>query len=124
MPVRLPDSYEPLLLMFYGEPRREGGWLIIGNDYGTELRADDDGQVLSIDSAGRLPVRFVNSSIEKFSRSIDLHRELRSQLESDSDEDAQRDAVGRFRRELQSLDAAALSDPDNWWAVVVEQMME
>ena len=63
--TRFPTSYEPLRLTFYGrESRTSGGDVVIGDDYGTELRVlAGSGGVYSVDPEQRLPTRFVNSSI-------------------------------------------------------------
>ena len=122
MITTLPKVYEPLLLTFYGEPRRVGTWLVIGDDYRTELRMDTAGRVHSVDPSGRLPDRFVNSSVDNLARFIEAHRNLTGILQSHPEETVQVATVNSFREQLEIVDPMAFSDEENWWAIVVEQM--
>ena len=110
----------PLLLTFYNEPRRDGTWSVIGDDYGTELRVDATGSVYSIDPSGRLITRFVNSSEENLARFIAAHKNFNK---SHTDKTADLVAVDSFHKQLEVMDPMAFSNEENWWAVVVEQML-
>ncbi len=121
MPSDLPKTYEPLLLTFYNEPRRDGTWLVIGDDYGTELRVDAAGNLYSIDPAGRHITRFVNSSVDKLALFLEAHREFVSM--SFTEESSQLAAINSFREQLATVDPLAFSDRESWWAVVIEQML-
>ncbi|MGA2257829.1 MAG: SUKH-4 family immunity protein, partial [Thermoguttaceae bacterium] len=102
-----------------------GDWLVVGDDYGTELRVDGAGSVYSVDPRGKLPTRFVNSSLSALAEFIDAHRALLSDTrDAEPDEAAQVAAVESFHRRLALVDAVAFSDNENWWAVIVEQMRD
>ena len=116
----LPKIYEPLLLTFYAEPQREGDWIVIGNDWGTELRVDGAGAVYSLDSDGEKPTRFVNSSVWQLARSIKMHRAFA--VEPFSTTSDHTSAIKAFRDQLANIDPAAFSSAENWWAAVVERM--
>jgi hypothetical protein len=111
---RLPRVYEPLLLTFYGgKSRQAGDDVIIGDDYGTELRLTVDGTVVSIDPKRRLPKRFVNSSILKLAMFLEV-----ISLADRSNDECEREMWSK----LADIDPPAFAEADNWWAVVLEQV--
>jgi hypothetical protein len=118
---RLPKRYEALQLTFYGEQCRPcGSYIVIGDDYGTELRIRlSDGAVLSIDTENTLPTRFVNSSVERFAESIDVHRSYDWRAADDTEVAR---LARKLREQLAGLDSAAINEPENWWAIVLEQV--
>src|SRR6478735_6409198 len=102
----LTDDYPPLLLSFYGENSSQSGdYVIIGNDYGTELCVClNDGANYSIDPRAGLPIRFVNSGIEQLAGFI---RAYNSQFNREGEpETAYREIRDEFRR----IDGLALKD--------------
>jgi SUKH-4 immunity protein len=116
---RLPDHYDDLKLTFYRRDCREKGeYVVIGDDYGTELCVRlADGAIYSIDPRHKLPTRFMNSGIPQLASFIELTR-----LPSESPE-ADPEAVARqFRDRLARIDSKAFDKAENWWAVVLEQM--
>ena len=116
--TRFPPSYEPLQLTFYGrQSRPSGGDVVIGDDYGTELRVlTGSGGVYSVDPEQRLPTRFVNSSVEHLARFLEViqHYQDRPRAECDS----------KMWPELTQVDPAAFAGPDNSWALVHEQVQQ
>jgi len=117
----LPQFYEPLLLTFYRDPQREGDWIVIGNDWGTELRVDAAGAVYSFDFLSEKASRFVNSSVRQLASFIEAHQDFVVQpCRSNAD---MQSAVNSFRELLDALDRKALSSAENWWALVVERML-
>jgi hypothetical protein len=118
----LPAAFEPLLLTFYGaNVRRAKGRVAIGNDYGTELCLNpEDDSIWSIDFEGKLPNRFVNSSLEQLAHFIREYAKYTEEVFSLDDEAASK-LVRNLRKRLASADAGAFLDTENWWAVVFEQ---
>jgi predicted component of type VI protein secretion system len=118
--VRLPRRYEPLQLTFYGEQSRPSGeYVVIGDDYGTELRVRmSDGAVFSIDPDGALPTRFVNSSVERLCEFIAVYQSYGGRTAADTEVSP---TARRLRGQLAAVDPAAFGDTENWWAVVLEQ---
>jgi len=118
----LPTSYEPLLLTFH-QPRLVDGAMVVGNDDGAQLVLVSDA-VFSVDPKGRLPRRFVNSSIAAFASCIEAHREYCDAVTNASSE-AEELRVGELlAAALAKIDSAALADPENWWSLVVEQVRD
>ena len=120
--TRLPESYEPLLLTFYRAPLEVvEGAVVIGTDEGAELRVDlADGRVSAVDPAGDLPVRLVNSSMDRLADSIAAYRDYAARVCDVDDEEAAR-LVQELRRRLEAMDAGAISDPEGWWPLILEQ---
>jgi|GEM_PF-2091603 len=122
--ARLPSRYEPLLLTFYEDGLRESGNLIIfGDDYGTDLCLNlDDGCIYSVDPKNELPTRFVNSNVELLAQCLLAHRRYQNHLTQTHSEEEQLQAVGNLRAELISVDSNVFKNPENWWAVMFEQI--
>lgn len=119
----LPDRYEPLLLTFrLADAFQRGEYLIIGDDEGTDLCVQpSDGTVYSVDPAGYLRTRFMNTDVRKLALCIALYERYRAGLEGLESEKEGRAAVAGLRREIATVDPAALEDPESWWSVILEQ---
>jgi hypothetical protein len=122
--ARLPSRYEPLLLNFYGDSVRESGNLIIfGDDYGTNICLKlEDGCIYSVDQENELPTRFVNTSVELLAPCLLAHRRYASDVTKSHSEGEQLQAVSKLREELISIDSKVFTNPENWWAVALEQI--
>src|SRR5262245_50717602 len=108
--THLVEKYPPLLLTFYNESAHQrGNYVVIGNDYGTELCVHlSDGRVYSIDPNGILPTRFVNGSISQLVDFIRIYSSTFEGKKSSCDGPTGREVFD----ELQQLDPLALNDPD------------
>ena len=111
----IPDDYEPLLLTFH-EVQFIDNAFVVGSDGAARLELDKT-NIYSRDPQGELPTRFVNTSIAQLQSCINAHREY---AESVSDNDG-REAADTFAEAIRKIDRQCLADPENWWAVVVEQ---
>ena len=120
--AELPTSYEPLLLTFH-EPRLIDGAIVLGSDDSTQLILVSDA-VFSVDPKGRLPRRFVNSSIAAFASCIEAHREYCDAVPDASSEAEELRVAELLAVALAKIDSAALADPEHWWSVVVEQVRD
>jgi hypothetical protein len=122
--ARLPDNYEPLLLTFYGNAVREVGNLIVfGDDSGTNICLNlYDGFVYSVDLKNELPTRFVNTDVDCLGKFLSAHQRYASEVIKTDSEGEQLKIVKRLREELVAIDSKAFDEPENWWAVVLEQM--
>jgi hypothetical protein len=69
---------------------------------------------------GVLPSRFVNSTINQLADAIAAHREYAWRVCNVDEADASR-VVQELRRRLTVADAAATSDPEAWWSLILEQ---
>jgi hypothetical protein len=120
--AELPTSYKPLLLTFH-EPQLIDGAIVLGSDDGTQLILVSDA-VNSVDPKGRLPRRFVNSSIAAFASCIEAHREYCDAVTDASSDVEELRVAERLAVALAKIDSAALADPEHWWSVVVEQVRD
>ena len=108
-----PGDGEPL-----DDPPSEGA--VLGHDEGTFLVADHSGTVSSV-AAALGAEGFVNTSERQFLESLrrlDEAWRARAALS----EGAAWHQAQRLRSELDAIDPAALDDPGNWWALVLEQL--
>ncbi|MEU1821782.1 SUKH-4 family immunity protein [Streptomyces abikoensis] len=106
-----------------------GSYLVMGGDYGRQLcvqygtahivavplEAGPDGQPV--------PPQFVNTSLPQFVRSLALLGKMWRWRYGLTPEQAGRWTVD-FQEQLAALDPAALATPENWWAVLLEQMWD
>lgn len=120
---KLPERYEPLLLTFYGvQTRTKGRYVVIGDDEGTSFCIDPSaGSVLSIDFEGRVPTRFVNSSLDLLTRFVASYADEARRADPAQTEDEAVARVRDLRERLSNLDAKAFETPECWWSLVLEQ---
>jgi hypothetical protein len=76
----LPERYEPLLLTFH-TPNIVNGNIVIGSDYGTQLRMVGSA-IISVDPAATLLDRFVNSSIDQLAACLAAHKKYIRSIEA------------------------------------------
>ena len=94
---------------------------VIGSDEATAFVTDAAGVVWSIDPTGSLPRRFVNSSVDQLAAFLKTVPARRKAMMGLTDDEAAR-AVQHLVRELEDVDAVALTDRDAYWSVVIEQL--
>ena len=94
----------------------------IGHDGGTFLVVDPDGSVIAHDPLGELPSRYVNRSVEQFTSTLRLFAGTWKRGPELSEAEASAQAE-ELRRSLRQVDQSAFADPENWWAVVMEQII-
>jgi hypothetical protein len=123
--VRVPAAVPPF---FWpkgegDEPEHSRGVVaqVLGHDGRTFLVIGDDGSVRSIDPQGLLDERFVNTTTSQFEASLTVFAEAWTRREALTDSEA-RDQVASLRVRLTEMDAQSLADPENWWAVILEQL--
>ncbi|MDI5974104.1 SUKH-4 family immunity protein [Streptomyces sp. SL13] len=104
-------------------------YLVMGNDFGRQLCVQyGTAHIMAVPlepvpGAQASPAQFVNSSLPEFARCLALlGRMWRLRLGLTPDQ-AGRWTVD-FQAQLAALDPAALSSPDHWWAVLLEQMWD
>jgi hypothetical protein len=74
--------------------------------------------VVAIEAEG---TRFANESIAQLSRMIEIYAEYRELVRTLSDEEAEQ-WVLRIAQRMTECDQRALSDPESYWSVILEQM--
>ncbi|MFI9203411.1 SUKH-4 family immunity protein [Streptomyces sp. NPDC053048] len=106
-----------------------GTYLVMGTDYGRQLcvqygTAHIVAVPLEAGPGGHpVPPQFVNTSLPQFVRSLALLGKMWRWRYGLTPEQAGRWTVD-FQDQLAALDPAALASPENWWAVLLEQMWD
>ncbi|MEU8822424.1 SUKH-4 family immunity protein [Streptomyces sp. NPDC048636] len=104
-----------------------GSYLVMGNDFGRQLCVQyGTAHIVAIPLeavAQPVPPQFVNTGLPEFVRCIALLGRMWRLRYGLTPEQAGRWTVD-FQAQLAALDPAALSAPDNWWAVLLEQMWD
>lgn len=121
----LPEEIEDLNIQFYmsspEKPCFADNCVVIGNDFGTDIRINSQDEVISVDPCGELPTRFVNTNLEAFLVFIVIFLKFREQAADASNDEAER-MLREVRKEFEKADAKALCDEENCWAVILEDM--
>ncbi|MEU7134753.1 SUKH-4 family immunity protein [Streptomyces sp. NPDC046261] len=106
-----------------------GSYLVMGSDYGRQLCVQyGTAHIVAVPvEAGPdghpVPPQFVNTSLPQFVRSLALLGKMWRWRYGLTPEQAGRWTVD-FQSQLAALDPAALASPENWWAVLLEQMWD
>ncbi|MCE7081398.1 SUKH-4 family immunity protein [Streptomyces sp. ST2-7A] len=106
-----------------------GSYLVLGNDFGRQLCVQyGTAHVVAVPLEGGpggqpAPVRFVNTSVPQFARSLAMLGRMWPLRHGLTPEQAGRWTTD-FQTQLVTLDGQALADPESWWSVLVEQMWD
>uniref|UniRef100_UPI001A9DCFA4 SUKH-4 family immunity protein n=1 Tax=Streptomyces sp. YIM 98790 TaxID=2689077 RepID=UPI001A9DCFA4 len=106
-----------------------GSYLVLGNDFGRQLCVQyGTAYVVAVPlegGPGGQPAapQFVNASVPQFARSMALLGRMWPLRYGLNPEQAGRWTTD-FQNQLGSLDAQAVSDPESWWSVLLEQMWD
>jgi SUKH-4 immunity protein/Xanthomonas XOO_2897-like deaminase len=104
-------------------------YLVMGNDFGHQLCVQyGTARIMAVpleatQSASPSPAQFVNSGLPEFARCLALLGRMWRLRFGLTPDQAGRWTVD-FQAQLAALDPIALSSPDNWWAVLLEQMWD
>ncbi|UED85917.1 SUKH-4 family immunity protein [Streptomyces profundus] len=106
-----------------------GSYLVVGSDFGRQLcvqygTAHIVAVPLEAGPGGQgAPPQFVNASLPQFARSMALLGRMWRLRYGLTSEQAGRWTTD-FQAQLASLDPMAVSDPESWWSVLLEQMWD
>jgi hypothetical protein len=106
-----------------------GSYLVMGSDFGRAICVQyGTANIVAVPvEAGpggtSVPPQFVNSSLPQFVRCLALLGRMWRLRLGLTQEQAGRWTVD-FQAQLASLDVPALASPENWWAVLLEQMWD
>ena len=103
--------------------RSHPGMRVIGYDDLVPICLDENcnGRVIAADSD--LDVRFVNSSVERFGMCLAVYQAYRVAVRHLDEEEAE-NVVEETVREIEDIDAAATSNEEHWWSIIIEQMRQ
>ncbi|MGW4687915.1 SUKH-4 family immunity protein, partial [Streptomyces sp. NPDC004244] len=106
-----------------------GSYLVIGSDFGKALCVQyGTAHIVAVPVEGGpggapVPPQFVNSSLPQFVRSLAMLGHMWRLRQHLTPEQAGRWTVD-FQANLAGLDTAALTSPESWWSVLLEQMWD
>lgn len=97
------------------------GNIVIGEDEGSYLCIDPHGEVIAIDRLDGLLIRFVNKDLKAFLDYIVIYIIFQKKALEVKDEEGVH-VLENMREEFMKIDEKALSNEENWWAVIIEQI--
>ncbi len=123
-----PDAMAPIpdVVPSLGLPEGFRRYLVLADDGGLFLCADTKSRecVLAVDPYQEARTRFVNSTVPKFAEYLLAYRRVKpgpGQAEAASKQEI-KGWNDRLKAQFNEIDPVALSDPNNWWAVIVEEL--
>lgn len=96
-------------------------YVIIGGDNGTYICINEKGNIVSVDKEQEYPTRFVNINLESLLKFILVFWEYQDVIINAEDEELYT-IIKQIRYKFDSIDIQALSDEENWWAIILEQI--
>ena len=124
----LDELKERLLITLYHRPDevkylKVGGarYAVIGEDEGTNIAVEEETrEIYSVDETGTLPIKFINSDVQKFIASLRLYLNWCPSLEEADDEQAIK-LVGELRKEFCQLDCKVMRK-GAYWPSILDQI--
>ena len=120
--------YEPLNFIQFNIEEIENikldeDYIIIGNDFGTNICVNHKDEIVSIDTENEYPIRFINKDLETFLKFIVIILLHENEIdEADDDDDEINQVMQKVRTEFNIIDIQALSSEENWWSIILEQI--
>lgn len=107
-------------------PRTSKGIVIVGIDDPVPLGIrEPTGEVVYLETeAGRQADRFASSGLQEYSDCLASFQEYREHVDSLEGEEEIQKYIDVVEDKFQRTDPAALENPENYWAVVIEQMRD
>ena len=99
----------------------DGGNIIIGNDFGTNICINHKDEIVSIDPENEYPIRFINKNLESFLEFVITFLLYEDKI-NDVDDDGIHQVVQEIRKKFDMIDIQALSNEENWWSIILEQV--
>lgn len=96
-------------------------YIIIGNDFGTNICVNHKDEIVSIDTENEYPVRFINKDLETFLKFIVIFLSHENEIE-EADDDEIDQVMKKVTTEFDMTDIRALSSEENWWSIILEQI--
>lgn len=118
--------YEPLNFIQFNieeieDIKLDKDYIIIGNDFGTNICVNHKDEIVSIDTENEYPIRFINKDLETFLKFIVILLSHENEIE-EADDDEIDLVMKKVRKEFDMTDIRALSSEENWWSIILEQI--
>lgn len=95
--------------------------IIIGNDFGANICINCKDEIVAIDFENEYPKRFVNKNLETFLKFIIIYLSYEDKINV-ADDDEINQVIQEIRKKFDMIDVKSLSNEENWWAIVLEQI--
>lgn len=96
-------------------------YIIIGNDFGTYICINNKGSIVSVDPCNEYPARFINTNLETLLEFIVTFLLYKDKISKASGNETGQ-VIHEIRKIFNITDARALSNEENWWPVILEQI--
>ena len=119
--------YEPLKFIQFNieeieDIKLDEDYIIIGNDFGTNICVNHKDEIVSIDMENEYPIRFINKDLETFLKFVIIFLSHENEIEEADDDDEINLVMQKVRTEFDIIDIQALSSEENWWSIILEQI--
>ena len=102
--------------------RQVANLVLIGTDGAGDICIDGaNGFVIWVNSEDVGTKRFINSNLENFAIFLTIYEQWRRLVRDLKVESKQIEAVSKLETSFRETDAAAVKDPESFWALVLEQ---
>jgi len=98
------------------------GNIVIGENEGTYLCINPQGEIIAVDQENESLTRFINKDLRSFLDYIVIYLTSQERALEIEDEDERMQVLEEMREEFMKIDGSALDDEENWWAVIIEQI--
>ena len=95
--------------------------IIIGNDFDINICINKRNEVVVIDTKNEYPIRFINKNLESFLHFIIIFLSYKDKI-NEADDDEINQIVQEIRTEFDIIDIQALSNEENWWSTILEEI--
>lgn len=96
-------------------------YIMIGNDFGTNICINPKDEIVSIDLEDEYPIRYINKNLETFLEFIITFLSYEDKI-NDAGDDEINQVMQEIRQIFDRIDIQALSDEENWWPIILEQV--
>lgn len=118
--------YEPLNFIQFNIEEIENikldeEYIIIGNDFGTNICVNHKDEIVSIDTENEYPIRFINKNLETFLEFTIIFLSYENKINAANDDEINQ-VIQEIKTEFDMIDIQALSSAENWWSIILEQI--
>lgn len=118
--------YEPLNFVQFNireieNIRLNKDYIVIGNDFGTSICINNKDELISVDNRNEYPNRFINNCLESFLKFVVIYLSYENEINEAGDDEISQ-VIQKIRAEFDVIDIYALSNEENWWSIILEQI--
>lgn len=96
-------------------------YIVIGNDFGTDICINEKEEIISIDKENEYPIRFVNKSLKDFLECIFIYKQYEQEINNVADDDIE-SILDEIKMKFEIIDKEVFNNEENWWSIILEQI--